>query len=76
MPAAPMLLAVTSAAEGAQVLTVPLGASMRRRASKIKRLAAASEARTATLVKVAAVPAPSRKPVAALPAAVVTALGK
>lgn len=56
MPNTPMLLAVTRAAEGPQVVTEPLGASMRRRVSNTNRLSALSEARDMVVVKVAAVP--------------------
>jgi hypothetical protein len=61
--------------EGPHVDTEPLGASMRSRDSKMYTLEAVSEARTAALVSVAAVPTPSRKPAAPAPAAVDTWVG-
>ena len=57
-----MVFAVTRAAEGPQVVTDPLGASMRRRVSNTYRLAAVSEARKDVAVKVAAVPGISYRP--------------
>lgn len=58
--------------DGPHVDTEPLGASMRRRLSKMYKLEAVSEARTDRDVKVADVPTPSPKPVVAEPAAVIT----
>lgn len=75
MPNAAMALEVTRLIDGPHVDTVPLGASMRRRPSKMYKLEAVSEARTATLEKVAAVPTPSKKPAVEEPAAVVTREG-
>ena len=75
MPHAVIVFAVTSAADGAHVVTLLLGEIMRKRLSKTYTFEAASEARKDVAVKVAAAPTPSSKPATPLPATVETAFG-
>ena len=75
IPNAVIKFAVTSAADGAHVVTSLLGEIMRRRLSKTYTFEAASEARKDVVVNVAAAPTPSRNPATPLPATVETAFG-
>jgi hypothetical protein len=76
MPHAFIELAVTSAAEGAHVVTALLGEIMRKRVSKTYTLETASDASMDVVVKVAEAPNPSEYPAAAEPATVEVIVGK